>query len=198
MKNFNILRLIKLLSFNILFFSLFICIVELTLGDWRKNFFKSNGYLQIPGLERNKVFKYDVIKLYSSQKPVNVIYERDELGYRSRDLISQKPIVLTIGGSTTNQRYVSEGETFQDILDLKFKKYDFVNGGIDGQSSYGHLLSISNWHSKLLDTDNVDTVIFYIGINDRGLVNQYFSDSDFAQSKRRYIINLFKDNSFFF
>ncbi len=193
----NFLKIPKLVSLNILFFSLFICTVELILGDWRKNFFENNEYLQIPGLERNKIFKYDVKKLYSSQKPVNVLYKRDAHGYRSRDLISNKQIVLTIGGSTTNQRYVSEGETFQDILDLKFKNYDFVNGGIDGQSSYGHLLSILNWHSKFLDKDDVSIVIFYVGINDRRLVNQKFSDSDFAQSKRRYIKNLFKDNSFF-
>ena len=191
------LRIPKLVSLNILFFSFFICIFEFLLGDWRKSFFGSNPYLQIPGLERNKIFKYDVKKLYSSQKPVKVVYKRDELGYRSRDQISNKPIVLTIGGSTTNQRYVSEGETFQDILDLKLKKFDFVNGGVDGQSSYGHLLSISDCHSKFLKKDNVSIVIFYIGINDRGLVNQKFSDSDFAQSKRRYAINVLKDNSFF-
>ncbi len=176
--NMSSLRIPKVLSLNILFFSLFICTVEFFLGDWRKNFFGSNQYIQIPGLERNKIFKYDVKKLYSSRKPVNVTYKRDQLGYRSRDLISKKPIVLTIGGSTTNQRYVSEGQTFQDILDLKIKKYDFVNGGVDGQSSYGHLLSISNWHSKFFSQENISIIIFYIGINDRGLVNQKFSNSD--------------------
>ena len=30
------------------------------------------------------------------------------------------------------------------------RKYDFINGGVDGQSSYGHMQSIKEWHSKYL------------------------------------------------
>ena len=148
-------------------------------------------------LTRNKTFKYDASNFYPSQKPVTVVYKRDELGYRSRDPISSKRIILTIGGSTTDQSMVTEGETFQDILDVKFKKYDFVNGGVTGQSSYGHLLSISNWHSKFLNQDNISIIIFYLGINDRRLLNQEFSDYDFAQSQKSFIKHLLKDNSFF-
>ena len=192
-----LLRISKVTSLNIIFLLLFITIVEFFLGSWRNNFFGSNEYIQIPNLTRNKIYEYDVKKLYSSKNQIKVTYRRDKFGYRSKDLISNRPIVLTIGGSTTDQHYVSEGQTFQDILDLKVKKYDFVNGGIDGQSSYGHLLSISNWHSKFLDKDNISFIIFYIGINDRRLVNKEFTDWDFAQSNKSYIKNLLKDNSFF-
>jgi len=193
----NVLRISKIVSLNISFLLLFLSAVELLLGNWRKNFFGTNEYIQIPNLTRNKTYKYDVKNLYSSKKPVHVVYKRDELGYRSRDLIPNRKLVLTIGGSTTDQHYVSEGQTFQDILDLKLKKYDFINGGIDGQSSYGHLLSISNWHSKFLNIDKISIIIFYVGINDRGLINQKFTDWDFAQSQKSYIKNLLKDNSFF-
>jgi len=192
----SLLRVSKVASLNIIFLLLFLSIVEFFLGNWRNNFFGSNEYIQIPHLTRNKTYKYDARNLYSSKKQINIIYKRDKFGYRSKDLTSIRPIVLTIGGSTTDQHYVTEGNTFQDILDLKFKKYDFVNGGVDGQSSYGHLLSISNWHSKYLDKDNTSIVIFYIGINDRKLLNQEFSDWDFAQSQKSYIKNLLKDNSF--
>ncbi len=192
-----LLRISKVASLNIIFLLLFISIVEFFLGSWRNNFFGSNEYIQIPNLTRNKIYEYDVKKLYSSKKQIKVTYKRDKFGYRSKDLISNRPVVLTIGGSTTDQHYVTEGKTFQDILDLKVKKYDFVNGGIDGQSSYGHLLSISNWHSKFLDKDNTSIIIFYIGINDRRLVNEEFTDWDFAQSNKSYIKNLLKDNSFF-
>ncbi len=192
-----LLRMLKIASLNIIFLLLFITIFEFFLGAWRNNFFGSNEYIQIPNLTRNKIFEYDVKKLYSSKNQIKVKYKRDKFGYRSKDLISNRPIVLTIGGSTTDQHYVSEGQTFQDILDQKVKKYDFVNGGIDGQSSYGHLLSISNWHSKFLDKDNISIIIFYIGINDRRLVNKEFTDWDFAQSNKSYIKNLLKDNSFF-
>ena len=197
LKLMSLIRISKVASYNIIFLLLFLSIVEYFFGNWRKNFFGANRYIQIPHLTRNKTYKYDVKSLYSSNKPVNIVYKRDEFGYRSRDLIPNKPLVLTIGGSTTDQKYVNEGKTFQDILDLKFKKYDFINGGVDGQSSYGHLLSISNWHSKFLNKDNNNFIIFYIGINDRGLVNQKFTDWDFAQSQKSYIKYLLKDNSFF-
>ena len=193
----SLLRITKVASLNIIFLLLFLSIVEFFLGNWRNNFFGSNEYIQIPHLTRNKTYKYDARNLYSSKKQINIIYKRDKFGYRSKDLTSIRPIVLTIGGSTTDQHYVTEGNTFQDNLDLKVKKYDFVNGGVDGQSSYGHLLSISNWHSKFLDKDNIDTIIFYIGINDRKLINKEFTDWDFAQSNKSYIKNLLKDNSFF-
>ena len=75
-------------------------------------------------------------------------------------------------------------------------KYDFVNGGVDGQSSYGHLESIKTWHSKYLDEKDVDTIIFYIGINDLKFLSGSLDNFDFAQSKKQYIKNLLKDNSF--
>lgn len=193
----SLLRISKIASINIFFLLLSFFIVEFFLGNWRKNFLGNNQYIQIPNLTRNKTYKFDVKNLYSSENPINIVYKRDELGYRSRNLISNKPIILTIGGSTTDQHFVTEGKTFQDILDLKFKNYDFVNGGVDGQSSYGHLLSISNWHSKLLNRNNISIIIFYIGINDRGLINLNFTDYDYAQSPKSYIKELLKDNSFF-
>ena len=77
-------------------------------------------------------------------KSTKIIYSRDKLGYRSRSKNSNRAIVLTIGGSTTDQRHVSEGETWQDVLDNMNPKYDFVNGGISDHSTYGHLVAIKN------------------------------------------------------
>lgn len=193
----NFLKISKIVSLNIIFSILFLSCVEFLLGNWRKNFLENNEYIQIPNLVKNKTFKYDVRRLYSSEEPIKVIYKRDKFGYRSRDSISNKPLVLTIGGSTTDERYVTEGETWQDLLDSKLKQYDFINGGVDGQSSFGHLISISRWHSKFLDANNVRKIIFYIGGNDRELENIKSNKWDIAQSRRSYVKNLLKDNSFF-
>ena len=187
----------KIISLNIIMLIFFLSIIELALGKWRENFLGKSNYVQIPNLIKDKSLKFDVRRLYDLQKPVIIDYERDEFGYRSRDKISNKPIVLTIGGSTTDELYVTEGETWQDILDIKLEKYDFINGGVSGQSSYGHFKSISRWHSKYLDQNKVSAIIFYIGVNDRRILNNKSSDWDFAQSKINYLKNLFKDNSFF-
>ncbi len=97
---------------------------------------------------------------------------------------SKLPKILTIGGSTTDQIYITEGKTFQDLLDIKLQnKFDFTNGGVDGQSSAGHLFSINNWHSKALDEKKINEIIYYIGINDRNL---------FIENKRFLVKYTFK------
>ena len=190
-------ELIKIISLNIFSFLFFFCLIEIFFGRWHKNFLGNKEYVQIPNLIKDTKLKFNVKWMYSQSKPYYVLYTRDKLGYRSRDSLSKKPIILTIGGSTTDNRYVSDGHTWQDKLDLINPKYDFINGGVDGQSSYGHLESIKTWHSKYLDEKDVDTIIFYIGINDLKLLSDNIDDYDYAQSKKQYIKNVLKDNSFF-
>jgi len=171
--------------------------IEFFLGNWKKNFFGKNKYIQIPGLVKNISLKYDASSLYESKEPIIINYYRDELGYRSKNQTKNKPIILTIGGSTTDNKFVTEGKTWQDNLDKLSPKYDFINGGIDGQSSYGHLRSINSWHSKNLKNYNIEKIIFYIGLSDISLLNKNIRKFDLPQSKKEYIKNLLKDNSFF-
>ena len=196
MKKRELIKIIFLNIFSILFL---FGLIEIFFGRWQKNFLGNNEYVQIPNLIKDIKLKFNVKWMYShyNSKPLYVLYSRDKLGYRSRDSLTNKPIVLTIGGSTTDNRYVSDGYTWQDKLDLIKPKYDFINGGVDGQSSYGHLASIKKWHSKYFEEKDVDTIIFYIGINDIKFLNNSFDDFDYAQSKKQYIKNLLKDNSFF-
>ena len=194
MKKREIAKIISLNIFSILFF---FCLIEIFFGRWNKNFLGNKEYVQIPNLIKDTKLKFNVKWMYSQSKPFYVLYTRDQLGYRSRDSSHEKPIVLTIGGSTTDNRYVSDGNTWQDKLDLSRPKYDFINGGVDGQSSYGHLKSIKTWHSKYLDEKDVDTIIFYIGINDLKFLSDSVDDFDYAQTQKQYIKNLLKDNSFF-
>ena len=189
-------KILKLFSVNFLIFLFLIGSIEILFGSWRRIFF-NNQYMQIPALIRSSTLKYDGRWIYSSNKPIPIIYIRDALGYRSRDTKSNKPKILTIGGSTTDNRFVTEGETWQDILDAKLPKYDFINGGVDGQSSFGHKISIAKWHSKSLDPESVEFIIFYIGINDIHLLRGELNDYDIPQSKKRYFKNFLKANSFF-
>ena len=66
--------------------------------------------------KKNRELIFDSSNLYDDES-TKIIYSRDKLGYRSRSKNSNRSIVLTIGGSTTDQRHVSEGETWQDVLD---------------------------------------------------------------------------------
>ena len=61
--------------------------------------------------------------------------------------------VITVGGSTTDQRYITEGETWQDSIERYFHKnrrqLSIANAGVDGQSTIGHLWDFEYWFPKL-------------------------------------------------
>ena len=82
------------------------------------------------------------------------------------------------------------------FLDKKIPEFDFINGGVDGQSSYGYKRAIKFWHSKYLDPQKTDSIIFYTGTNDVRFIANDLTNYDVAQTKIRYFQNLLKDNSF--
>jgi len=154
---------LKVITFNIVFFFIFVSFIEIILGKWRS----SSPAYDIPLTIVNKKIKYDASKIYGPGENSLINYSRDNNGYRNfPDKIAKKHF-LTIGGSTTDQRYVPDGFTFQDSLEKKLgTNYGVINAGVDGQTSYGHLVSIRDWHSKILDKKKLDKIIFYFGVND--------------------------------
>ncbi|MBD1141553.1 SGNH/GDSL hydrolase family protein [Pelagibacterales bacterium SAG-MED32] len=113
-----------------------------------------------------------------------VDYIRNFYGLRDKCESPAKIDILTLGGSTTDQRYVSIEDTYQNILQDRinsFLKTDICisNAGIDGHSTYGHLLSFKNWF-PLIDGLNPKIFLFYIGINDSNFlrtVPEYENDT---------------------
>lgn len=159
-------KFIRIAGINGSILIILLIISDLALGDW---FRKKSAVADVPASIWGREVIYDASMLTGKKR---VVYKRDHKGYRNIQNYNKSNIVLTIGGSTTDQRYVTEGKTWQDELNKRFdNKYQFVNGGIDGQSTYGHLFSMNNWHSKDLPPQNVKAVIFYFGINDQRLLN---------------------------
>ena len=77
--------------------------------------------------------------------------------------------ILTVGGSTTDQRYLSTDETWQESLQAKLEQtggpFDIVNAGIDGQSTVGHIKNFSQWFNRI-ENLRPKYILFYIGVND--------------------------------
>ncbi len=188
----------KVLSLNILFFALLLALIELFIGDWKNLVTRRNPPATIPGLIKDKTIHYDARNLYGSSNPVKISYTRDKDGYRGKDKNSRKKIILTIGGSTTDQRYITDGETWQDYLDKEFPSYDFINGGVDGQSTYGHLASINSWHSTSLNQEMVSMIIFYLGVNDPRLLEDDLNAYDKPQNISSFIKGFLSTYSFFY
>ena len=164
--------IIIIINFSILF--ILLILLELIFGNW---IFKNKiNQLNIP---KNVSVKYKLNDLYKF-KDDEIIYSRDKWGFRGEYNNIEKIDILTIGGSTTDQKYVSDGYTFQDIIKNEFardnQKVNIVNAGIDGQSTFGHIKNFDLWFNNIPNLD-VKYYLFYIGVNDFHIKeNAYFDD----------------------
>ena len=116
----------------------------------------------------NVTRKYDVSSLYEDENRISV-YERDCFGFRGSFNNVSDIDILTIGGSTTDQRYITEGKTWQDVLSIQFadrgKAIAIANAGVDGQTSYGHVRNFREWF-PLIGSLHAKHYLFYVGFND--------------------------------
>ena len=133
----------------------------------------------------NAVLKYDVSSLYKDEDNI-CIYKRDKFGLRGPyDDVSEIDIV-TVGGSTTDQRYITEGKTWQDILSKEFaninRTINIANAGIDGQTSYGHIRNFNEWF-PLIENFKTKYYLFYVGFNDVNDMGNDFDRYPFQKSR---------------
>ena len=107
--------------------------------------------------------------LYDDPNGTIVVYSRDEHGLRGPYQDPSQIDVLTIGGSTTDQRYITDGRTWQDALSQAAIEAGYfiqvANAGIDGQTTYGHIKSFESWFSAIPNL-RPRFVLIYTGIND--------------------------------
>jgi lysophospholipase L1-like esterase len=77
--------------------------------------------------------------------------------------------ILTVGGSTTDQRHIRDGETWQDALQKRFEqagmRVPVANAGIDGQSTFGHIANFKWWFPDIPGLAP-EFILFYVGLND--------------------------------
>jgi lysophospholipase L1-like esterase len=136
--------------------------IELVFGTWL-----SEESLARLAIKRNIRDVHDVNQLYSSQEPIRFI--RDRFGLRGRYGSPDDIDILAVGGSTTNERYVSEGETWTSRLARLLAEADIplkiANAGHDGHSTLAHIRSFDAWFPKIPGL-RPRYVLVYVGIND--------------------------------
>ncbi len=124
---------------------------------------------------RDTTYVYDTSKLYPDG-PDRVVYRRDQYGLRD-DCASPADIdILTIGGSTTDQRMVPFESTYQKVMESELgqaigRKVCVSNAGVDGHSSYGHVRAFRDW-LPLIPGLKPKIVLFYVGINDAMVIDE--------------------------
>lgn len=94
-----------------------------------------------------------------------IIVKKNSLGFRGPEPDNNKCKILVVGGSTTECLFINEGHTWPDLLANKLGgKYWVNNAGMDGHSSFGHILLMKNFIVPL----QPDVVLFLVGCNDVG------------------------------
>jgi lysophospholipase L1-like esterase len=147
-------------------------VVELVFGGW----FSKSGLDQL-NILRGTEQHFNAKGLYPGSD--EVVYKKDIYGFRGWYSTPSQIDVLTIGGSTTNQIYLTEGQTWQDrlaiLLSSEGKRISVVNAGVDGQTTVGHLRSYELWF-PFVPNLRPRFVLAYIGLNDVGLESPANSD----------------------
>jgi len=128
------------------------------------SFSLKKGRLILPA-NQSKIFTNKWIKKLDNQ----IHYSRNSLGFRGPeplDSFSQKITILTIGGSTTECRFLSDSCTWSSLLFQKLKSENpnvwLNNAGVEGHSTFGHLLLLKEYVLKL----KPKFALFMTGIND--------------------------------
>ena len=178
-KDINYNNFLKIILINISVFLCSIVILEIVFGNW----FNPKNIKKLKIIV-DRVLTYEIDHIYPSNNKSS-IYTRDEFGFRGSYPNVNSINILTLGGSTTDQRYITDGETFQDVLQENFqsigKNVYVVNAGVDGQSSYGHIKNFDYWFNNIKDL-KTDYFLFYIGVNDFYKNEGYENDKmDFSE-----------------
>ncbi|NQU61435.1 MAG: SGNH/GDSL hydrolase family protein [Rhodospirillales bacterium] len=169
---------LKIIAVNGGFIFTGLVVAELIFGSWI--FGPDYSVLNIP---RNTTRHFDVSEVYPSDGLVT--YTRDEHGLRGKYGKPADIDVLVMGGSTTNEPYVSDGETWVDWLSKGFADagtpLTIVNAAVDGQSTVGHIRAIDLWFPNIPGL-KPRYVLFYVGINDRAVTEDKISRYDEMKS----------------
>ena len=101
-----------------------------------------------------------------------VVHTKNSIGFRGPEVprdFDERLTILTIGGSTTECVNLTDGTTWSDELERRLAAVIpgvwINNAGIDGQSTFGHLVLLRSLVVKL----RPKVAIFLLGANDVGL-----------------------------
>lgn len=113
-----------------------------------------------------------------------IVHKKNGLGFRGSDLpedFDSRLSIITVGGSTTECWYSSEGKDWPahlaKNLEKSFRDTWVNNAGLDGHSTFGHQVLLNDYLVKL----RPKIILFYAGINDMGTAD--FNSFDNAAIK---------------
>lgn len=113
--------------------------------------------------------KYKITTIASDGLDAVITHSKNQLGFRGPDMgkdFADRYSIFVVGGSATECLLLSDGEDWPNVLLKKlqptFPSLWMNNAGIDGASSYGHILLLQQHLIRL----KPKMIIFMLGIND--------------------------------
>ncbi len=120
----------------------------------------------------NKRYVFDNTAKFPTKLPGTTVHTKNSLGFRGAPMPPDRSdylSIITIGGSTTECFYLSDSKTWTDRLGVKlgqyFPKVWINNAGLDGATTYRHLILLEDYVVRL----KPNLVLFLVGINDVGV-----------------------------
>lgn len=139
--------------------------LELAFGGWLRSEPWDRAHALHIVVDRRVAF--DASALYAGGGEVP--YTRDRYGLRGAYGEPKDVAILTVGGSTTDQRYIPDGQTWQDVLRGELARAGIrapvANAGVDGHSTFAHLAAYRDWF-PLIPGLKPRYVVLYVGLND--------------------------------
>jgi lysophospholipase L1-like esterase len=171
-------RALKVIGVNVLICLALLVPIELIFGDW----LTEDTDLSMLNVRPNTI-DVEPSPVYPAGRMIT--YSRDKYGFRGGAGDASRIDVLAVGGSTTNERYVDDSDTWavrlQRLLGERNCPLTIANAGVDGYSTIGHIASFDQWFDRVPGL-KPRIVLVYAGIND-ALLNPSAMPAD---DRRKY------------
>ena len=194
----------KIIFYNLLFLFLGLILIELIFGNW------------IFGPKFSSlIIKRNITKVWNPthyESNHAAMYKKDEFGFRGNYKNISNVKIITVGGSTTDERWIDENLTWSHLLQKKlentYANIKVANAGTMGQSTIGHLKNFEIWFNQIPNL-KPEYFIYYIGINDSILLlkaldkykdKRNYNEADTLVSKKLFErqVRYLKNNSVFY
>ncbi len=181
----KVLPLVKTLILRLFFIlcglALALLVMEGVLRIYNPFQFRVRGsHIVLPVNKRSVIQNNKVAKLDKT-----IVHTTNSLGFRGEEppggartdrylplVFNQYLTILAVGGSTTECYFLSDGNTWPevlgDLLKQKIAKVWVNNAGFVGHTTYGHLRLLQDTIVPL----HPDVVLFLVGLNDIGITAQ--------------------------
>lgn len=128
-----------------------------------------------------------------------ITHTKNSLGFRGADLpdkMENHLSIITVGGSTTECRFLSDGLDWTSLLEkeLQVNSKEPVwinNAGLDGHSTFGHQILLDSYLAKL----HPDYILYLVGVNELERGDLHNDDKALLKNNSFSTIDWLKKNS---